>query len=166
MQLHRSKTLPMAILVGIMAIPWWGAVGNEQPAPLPVTTAIEAGVPQTLPIPTVMHAKLHSTQQVLTGLVAEDYSLITAAAIELHGLARDVPPQGDAANGDAAVYGHFRDELLRLTVELRVMGEDRNLNGAAYVHQQITATCIGCHRQLRTDAREIQNASFDDNTAR
>jgi hypothetical protein len=132
---------------------WWSSVGGAEPERLPVITA---DVPEALPTATVMHAKLTATQQVLAALLAEDYEQIETAARELVGLARDVPSRqtGDADHDQ--VYEHFRYEMLRLSTELRRMGAVENLSGAAYVHGNLTAACIGCHQHLRDEQPNIE----------
>ena len=36
------------------------------------------------------------------------------------------------------------------------MGDAENLAGAAYVHGNLTAACIGCHQHLRDQSPEIE----------
>jgi hypothetical protein len=145
----------LCIVVGLtgVATAYWGAVGGAEPA---TTAPLNVSAPRTLPTATVMHAKLTGTQQVLAGLLAEDYDVIAASARELVGLARDVPPRKTGDDTDDQVYEHFRYEMLRLSAELEQMGVSRNLSGAAYVHGNLTSACIGCHQHLRDQAPPIQ----------
>ena len=121
-----------------------------------ISSEVVPAVPRPLPTSTVMHAKLTSTQHLLAGLLSEDYELIAKAAGTLRELARDVPPRTIEDGLDGTVYEHFRLELLRLASDLQQMGRERNLNGAAYLHGNITATCIACHKRLRDSEPSIE----------
>jgi len=112
--------------------------------------------PRSLPTTTVMHAKLTCTQHVLAGLLSEDFPQVARSAAALQELARDVPPRTIEDGLNDSVYEHFRLELLRLSGDLQRMASERNLNGAAYVHGNITATCIGCHKHLRDPGEPIE----------
>lgn len=147
-------------LVGaaIAALAISAAHGEDVVPAGPIDATEAAAAPQPLPTPVVMHAKLNSTQAVLSGLLQEDYARIREAARDLRSLARDVPTQtvpraderDEATSAEAdAVYAHFRYELIRQAAELERMAADRNLAGAVYVHQQLTSACIGCHQHLR-----------------
>lgn len=146
---------------GLLAGLCWSVVGGAEPhtsvgGAKPHTSYVSADAPRTLPAATVMHAKLTSTQQVLAGLVSEDYGQISAAAHELVNLARDVPARKSGDDIDNQTYEHFRYEMVRLSAELERMGSDQNLAGAAYVHGNLTAACIGCHQHLRDQMRPIE----------
>lgn len=132
-----------------LAVAQWAAADEPGEINPPVDATESPAAPQVLPTTVVMHAKLTSTQQVLAGLLAEDYEAMGAAAAELRGLARDVPPRDTGDPARDLVYGHFRYELIRLAAELEQMAASENLSGAAYVHGHVTAACIGCHQHLR-----------------
>lgn len=152
MQYSARKSLVWMSLAGLLAGLFWRASRADEP----IVDSTEAAAPQTLPTATVMHVKLTSTQQVLTGLLSEDYESIAESARELVGLARDVPPMqtGDASADQA--YEHFRFEMLRLSADLERMGKEQNLTGAAYIHGNLTSACIGCHQYMREQSRPIQ----------
>ena len=96
----------------------------------------------------VMHAKLTASQRVLEGLLNRDFKTISTAAEILSQLAV-AAHQHQEQDRDDLIYEHFRTEFIRLSEQLETMAEDENLEGAAYVHQSLTATCIACHRHLR-----------------
>lgn len=155
MSLRETGWWSGSLLACLLAGVGWSVVGGAEPGIPETAIDVSPVVPRTLPTATVMHAKLTSTQQVLAGLLAEDYAQIAAAAQELASLARDVPARTTGEAASDRVYEHFRDEMLRLSAELKRMGEEENLAGAAYVHGNLTAACIGCHQHLR-DAADAQ----------
>ena len=96
----------------------------------------------------MMQAKLTASQRVLEGLLNRDFETITTSADVLCQLAGAAPER--MHNGrDDLIYEHFRTEFVRLTEQLGSMAKQKNLEGAAYVHQSMTATCIACHEHLR-----------------
>ncbi|MFV0445123.1 MAG: hypothetical protein ACK5Q5_16225 [Planctomycetaceae bacterium] len=139
-----------ALLAGIC---WWSSVGGAEPG---LRSVASPDVPEPLPTVAVMHAKLTATQQILAALLSEDYRQIEAAARELVGLARDVPSCQTGNDASNQVYEHFRYEMLRLSSDLEQMGANGNLAGAAYVHGNLTAACIGCHQHLRDEQPRIE----------
>ena len=153
----RLRTLWLTGLAALVAWPAYhgDSVADEPAVRLAATPAAE-DVPRTLPTSTVMHAKMVCTQEILAGLLSEDYAQIKSSADQLLALARDVPARKSDDVIDDAVYEHFRYELLRLSAELHEMGEQRNLSGAAYVHNNLTAACIGCHQHLRQESSSIE----------
>lgn len=95
-----------------------------------------------------MHAKLYSAQQVMRGLVTHNFDDIRQAAGSLKQTSLDAPePEGDDKI-DGELYEHFRLEFLRLTTQLNEMAEAKNLEGAAFVYQGLTANCMACHDYL------------------
>lgn len=156
MATRTRKLLTGCIAVAALCGLGWRVVDGQE-SPIRLADAIETTAePLTLPTSTVMHAKMVCTQQVLAGLLSEDYASIRDSADELLALARDVPSRKTGDQVDDSMYEHFRYELVRLASELRSMGEDRNLTGAAYVHNNLTAACIGCHQHLRQERSGIE----------
>lgn len=114
-------------------------------------TVVDSSVSNSGPM---MQAKLTASQRILEGLLNRDFKIITTSAEILVQLAAAAPKQGSDKRDDL-IYEHFRTEFVRLSEELEVMAEDENLEGAAYVHQSLTATCISCHRHLRDRVNDI-----------
>ncbi|MEZ6057602.1 MAG: hypothetical protein R3C01_12955 [Planctomycetaceae bacterium] len=106
--------------------------------------------------PSLMQMKLDSSRRVLNGLVTEDFEEIEAGADAL--LRTILAPERDrkAAAGDDKVYEHFRNEFGRLATDLKEMAQRRNLEGAAYLHSNLTANCIACHQHLRDSRNNIE----------
>lgn len=160
------RAIALGLLLSPMAAaPWWsrvaaweetpGAAGVE-PAALPA--ALQE--PRGLPTFTLMHAKLARTQQVLAGLLRADCAEIGEAAHDLVEIAGSVPPCPLADPADREVYEHFRQEFVRQAMRLEVLAEQKNLEGAAWVHGTLTATCLGCHEMLR-DGRPAVDVTGD-----
>ena len=100
----------------------------------------------------LMRAKLSSSSLALDGLVNGDFDTLRTASGQLLDIAEASPRRYENVR-EMAVYEHFRDEFVRLSQRLEQMSEDRNLEGAAYVHQNLTANCIACHQHMRAGRR-------------
>ena len=96
----------------------------------------------------LMQTKLKASSTVLDGLVNGDFTKIKRAAETLSKVAKASPRRYENIE-EMQVYEHFRDEFIREAGRLKKLAEDRNLEGAAYVHQNITSTCISCHLHVR-----------------
>lgn len=96
----------------------------------------------------LMQTKLKASSTVLDGLVNGDFAKIQRAAELLEKVA-EASPRKYKNLEEMQVYEHFRDEFIRESGRLKQLAKDRNLEGAAYVHQNITATCISCHLHVR-----------------
>ena len=100
----------------------------------------------------LMRAKLSSSQKVLEGLLAEDFTLIAAGAKEMIKIseAAEWPRARDE------VYEHYSSELRRQCGKLEDLAHKTNHEGAAFTYLKITTTCIDCHDYVR-DALRIAN---------
>jgi hypothetical protein len=94
----------------------------------------------------IMLEKLHAAQNVLTALVMRDGESIASSGHKLAALCK-----ADAWHHveNDPVYTHFSVEFQRQAEHLARMGEAKNLEGAAYVYQGLTATCVACHEHVR-----------------
>lgn len=98
-----------------------------------------------------MQAKLNNSQKVLEGLVTHDFKTIEKAARVLSTISMSPPPDLTKAGDrtDEQVYQHFRMEFARLAGQLEGHARREELEATAYVHQNLTATCIACHDYIR-----------------
>lgn len=96
----------------------------------------------------MMQAKMTASQRVLRGLLNRDFNAVKTSAAILNQLAVSAPNLKETGRKDL-IYEHFRTEFIRLSEQLEAMANHANLEGAAYVHQNMTATCIACHQHLR-----------------
>lgn len=100
----------------------------------------------------LMRAKLTSSQKVLEGLLAEDFTLISQGAKEMIKIseAAEWPRARDE------VYEHYSAELRRQCHKLEDLANKTNHEGASFTYLHITTTCINCHDYVR-DALRISN---------
>ena len=97
----------------------------------------------------LMRAKLSSSEKVLEGLLAEDFTLIAQGAKEMVRI-------GEAAEWPRArdeVYEHYSTTLRRQCGKLEDLARTTNHEGAAFTYLQITTTCINCHDYVRDSLR-------------
>lgn len=93
----------------------------------------------------LMRAKLASTQKILEGLVAKDFTHIQKGGEELvHASDAD-----DWAETDDQAYEHFRREFRRQAQKLATFGEQQNLEAANYTYLSLITTCVECHSHCR-----------------
>lgn len=142
----RKNTLLLCAAAAVVSLPLWNFAADEPPVvriPAEVDQPLDAGSKAAL-----MQGKLSASGEVLEGLVNGDFEKIKHSADALKAIATVAPRQ---YTDISKLYAgeHLRKEFLRLSEQLGTMAENRNLEGAAYVHQNITATCIACHTQLR-----------------
>jgi len=99
----------------------------------------------------IMQAKLASAQEILAGLVTQDFESIESAAGVLSKISLSPPPKFEESGAESAdeIYEHFRLEFARLAGQLERHARNRELEATAYVQQNMTATCIACHDFIR-----------------
>jgi hypothetical protein len=97
----------------------------------------------------LMRAKLSSSQKVLEGLLAEDFTLIADGAKEMIRISE--ASQWPRAKDD--IYEHYSTELRRQCVKLADLANKTNHEGAAFTYLKITTTCIDCHDYVRDSLR-------------
>lgn len=120
--------------------------GDDGPAKKPQTAA-----PHRLesPMKSFMHGKLMDGQAVLEGLLVRDFDQVRAGATSLRDKYLTAPAGETGDEDDDQVYEHFHIEFMRLSQKLITMADQENLEGAAFVHQHLTSTCIACHEYIR-----------------
>jgi len=90
-----------------------------------------------------MKKKLQYSQSILSGIVTEDFELISknAASMKaLDGLEKYVHPRGEYRMQLQALFAN--DVLLR-------NAEEKNVDGAALAYVQLTMSCVNRHKVLR-----------------
>jgi hypothetical protein len=96
-----------------------------------------------------MRAKLMGSQQVLDGLVSEDYHLIRLGAESMKKMSEAVQwPQADDQ-----VYQHYGKEFRRHCDKLMDSADANDLETAHHIFLQMTTKCIDCHRYVRASFR-------------
>ena len=97
----------------------------------------------------LMRAKLSSSQKVLEGLLAEDFTLIAQGAKEM----KRISEAAEWPRARDAVYEHHAAELRRQCIKLESLAQTTNHEGASYTYLQMTSTCIDCHNYVRDELR-------------
>lgn len=101
-----------------------------------------------------MRLKLGHSQNVLEGIVVEDFDMIAKNSQALGLLAQD-------ANWrvyQTPEYRHHSADFQRVTDALTQAAKDRNIDGAALAYVQLTMSCVNCHKYTRG----VRMASLDD----
>lgn len=113
-------------------------------------------------ITSFMHAKMLHSQRVLHGVITQDFEQIERGADGLRAtsLLSPGPHSHDAL--DSELYEHFRLEFLRLSTKLGEMARDRNLEGAAFTYNCLTANCMACHQYLKEQDPQVTRRDDDD----
>lgn len=152
------RTLPRVVMLASVAVVTGFAVAGTQQE----NQSDSAPRRLSAPMQTFMDAKLTATQSVLSGLLTRDFDRIRKAAESLRDMALTAPPEEAGGEFDKEVYEHFRTEFTRLSGQLVTMAERRNFEGAAWVHQSLTSTCISCHDYVRDKASpaDVQSAAL------
>jgi hypothetical protein len=97
----------------------------------------------------LMRAKLSSSQRVVEGLMAGDFSLIRKGGDDL---LKICDAEGWRTREDQ-VYAHYRGELRRSAMKLIKQADEKSLDGAAYTYMHSMTTCISCHEYCRNVLR-------------
>lgn len=100
-----------------------------------------------------MKVKETGAHRILSGLVNRDFATIKKEAHALKWVSLDSPKGHSTDEVENKIYQHFRLDFARLAGKLEKMAEQKNLEGAAYVYQNLTSTCISCHNHLRDTER-------------
>jgi hypothetical protein len=111
------------------------ALFSDQVTPIPASDESRRSAEKDPKAEDLMAAKLDHAEQILAGLVTHDFEKIARSA----------------ETDDKEVYEHFRMEFMRQAARLEREANNRNLAGAAYFQQSLTATCIACHDYMRDE---------------
>lgn len=93
-----------------------------------------------------MRNKLEHSQDVLSGIITEDYEQLEEAANGLAGVCEIV------GWTEAKTKGRFKThdtEFHEIANELVILAKERNLEGALYKYIQMTTICMDCHQHVR-----------------
>jgi hypothetical protein len=93
-----------------------------------------------------MRAKLDAAQDVLEGLVTEDYDQIKQGADKMAVMSKATEWQ--VIQGP--VYAQYSSEFRRSCEQMAKMAKDKNLDGAALSYMHLTLTCISCHKHVHS----------------
>lgn len=102
----------------------------------------------------LMQAKLASSQRIVEGLMAGDFSRIHTGASQL----AEICEAKNWRRLEDQVVVHYRAELLRSSLKLKELARAENLDGAAYAYMGTLTTCINCHQYSRDVLRIAQHS--------
>lgn len=144
------KRLPFALLVlgGLSAsVLGWRVHSSADDRVRQIPDTLSASSPD-VSAPLMMQTKLSASQRVLEGFLNRDFEAVVSSA-DLLAQVAELPQPPREHPIEERVYDHFRTEFQRLAQQLKSLAQQDNLEGAAYVYQNLTATCIACHSHLR-----------------
>lgn len=140
----RSKNLWLAVL-GLSASMVIGLNG------LTMTAQGDDNQPESVPTPKktarqhFMEGKLVITQEILRGVVLNDFERIqkNASALNVLTLAEEW------GFSNSREYTRMSEDLRRISREMASAAKDKNIDGAALAYQRLTLNCVECHQALR-----------------
>ena len=142
MSISLYRSFPIALIVALAVIPLaYQLTQGQQPEALNAIPQQNDSV--------LMRAKLGSSQKVVEGLMAGDFSMIRKGGSDLAQIC-------DSQNWrrlENQVVAHYRNELRRSAEKLVKHSDDENLEGAAYTYMHSMTICINCHEYSRNVLR-------------
>lgn len=97
-----------------------------------------------------MRTKLTLSQDVLSGLVMNDFKVIEGSARRLN-----VLTLGDEWGfSNSQEYKRMSEDLRRISRQLTRAGTDKNIDAATLAYQRLTLNCVECHQALREGFKE------------
>ncbi len=110
--------------------------------------------PRQLELRLFMRVKLTSSQRVLEGLVTRDFALVDKGATEMREMSQAAKwPRAK----DDPQYEHYAAEFRRQCQKLSELAAAENLEGAAFMYSQLTASCVTCHEHVRNSLRPARD---------
>ena len=97
----------------------------------------------------LMRAKLASSQRVLEGILAEDFTLIARGAKEM----KKISEAAEWPRSRDKIYEHYAAEFRRQCNKLEHLANKTNREGVSFTYLQMTTTCIDCHNYVRDALR-------------
>lgn len=92
-----------------------------------------------------MQQKLTHSQEVLEGLVTEDFDQIEKAAANMHTLSQAAEWQVIRT----PTYDLFSKEFQTACTQLEKAAKEENVDGASLAWIRVTMTCLSCHKHIR-----------------
>ena len=142
--MKRFWILPAAalFLLGVtMAVPQ-GQLAAAKPAKPAVDAAEET---KTADVSEFMRLKLEHSQNVLEGVVLEDFDLIAKNAQAMALLTEDE----NWMVLQTPEYRTYSAEFKQIANRLTQAAKEKNLDGAALDYVQLTLNCVACHKHVR-----------------
>jgi hypothetical protein len=146
------KRLTCLLLIGLLSSLGWGL---EPQTPLPAATPLgtddEAG---ETTISVWMEKKLVHSQAILRGLAMGDLRDVQYNASRLKVLNR---VEGFVRRKNPDYRSHL-NTFSRVIVEIERQAERENIEGATLAFNQLTVSCVQCHKSLRSSVDESEHS--------
>lgn len=128
-------------IVGLLAVACTATQQEAEPQRLDTKSQQESRKDTSL----YMQAKLSNAQKVLSGLVSEDYDMISDGAKQMKRIAKAAhwPKTIDE------VYQHYSFEFRRQCDKLVEHAQAKDLRAAHFTYLSMSTTCIDCHDYVR-----------------
>lgn len=97
-----------------------------------------------------MKMKLEYSKKIIEGLAAGDFDMIAKNASAMNGLNRIE----DFVRGRTPGYRTQLRIFQHANEEIAAQAKSRNLEGVALAFNQLTMSCVSCHKQLRDPAEK------------
>jgi cytochrome c556 len=104
-----------------------------------------------------MAQKIEHSKKILEALTKEDYASVEAEANHLRKLGKI---EGFVRRKDQAYLRHQQTFDSSL-IEIAAQAKEQNVEGAVLAFNQLTTSCIACHKTLRANLAESQPAKTD-----
>lgn len=143
-----KRTLVVVALLAIASlagISWWHTADNARAADV---KAKKPEKPELPPLAMFMRAKLAASEQVLDGIVSEDFDKIEKGAIRL----QLITTAEEWKVSDDQNYLDQSAQFRRVLSRLKTQAQKKNLDGAALAYVEMTTSCIQCHKDIRKPA--------------
>ena len=101
--------------------------------------------PAEKPVEKFMQQKLIHGQDVLEGLVMEDYDQIAKAAADMHALSQAAEWQVLRTPS----YDLYSKEFQNACSQLEKAAKEKNIDGASLAWVRVTMNCLSCHKHVR-----------------
>ena len=113
--------------------------------------------PAEKPVEQFMRQKLTHSQDVLEGLVTEDFEQIAKAAAEMRTLSQATEWQVLRT----PTYDLFSREFQGACDQLEKSAKEKNSDGASLAWIKVTMTCLSCHKHVKNAKIAQVPAEFD-----
>lgn len=92
-----------------------------------------------------MQAKLHSSKEVLEGLMTEDFDLIQKGTTKMIEMSNAT----DWQVVEGPIFARQSAEFRSAAKTILENAQKKNLDGASLGYLHLTMTCIACHKQIK-----------------
>jgi cytochrome c556 len=120
---------------------------QEETPQKPVAATVQEESSDEKPMSFWMEKKLEYSQSLLRGLATGDFKAIAVGGRQLRTLSR---VEGFVRNRNDDYRAHL-NTFQRVCDEIVRQAEKENLEGATLAFNQLTVSCVSCHRSLRLD---------------